>query len=239
MEQTITFAELSAKEQSIKDFVDKNRGEKFNIVYKNGEKVTKRLFVSDCGYICEFKKYSSRSGYRTDVLNIASIKLKPKTHPIKVCRNNLRLVIKYLSKSGFWSNMLNGAKYLISLSDEELNSMRDWDTYHKVMNNELREKGIAWFSMDCFNDLFNKKVKTMRFENDYWKSFHQRQILNVIENKEDYTPSRWTKGYDCHLEVRFGQDMVRAWYSEEFRHCANGHYYYLLDECHVLFGEDD
>lgn len=239
MEQTISIAELSAKEQRIKDFVDNNRGEKFNIVYENGEKATKRLFVSDCGNLCEFKKGSTKSGYRICVLNIASIKVKPKTPPIKVCRNNLRLIIKYLSKSGFWSNMLNGAKYLISLSDEELNSMRDWDTYHKVMNDDLREKGITWFSMDCFSDLFNKRLKTMRFENSHHKGFHKQQILNAIDTKTDYCPPKWENGYDCHFQIRFDKDMVRAWYSEEYRHCANGHYYYLLDECHVLFGEDD
>jgi hypothetical protein len=239
MEQTISFAELSAKEQKIKDFVAKNNGEQFNIVYENGETETKKLFVSDYGNVCEFKKRSSRSGYRIPILNIASIEVKPKTPPIKVCRNNLRLVINYLSKSGFWTPMLNGAKYLISLSDEELESMRDWDTYHKVMNNDLREKGIAWFSMDCFSELFNKRLKTMRFESRYYKDFHERQILNAIETKTNYCPPKWANGYDCHFQIGFDKDMVRAWYSEEFRNCGNGHYYYLLDECHVLFGEDD
>lgn len=237
MEQTISFAELSAKEQRIKDFVAKNNGEQFNIVYENGKTETKKLFVSDYGNVCEFKKRSSRSGYRIGVLNIASIEVKPKTPPIKVCRNNLRLVINYLSKSGLWTPMLNGAKYLISLSDEELKSMRDWDRYHQIMNDELRQKDIIWFGGDCFNALFEKSIKTMRFMS-YDRDYQKRRLKESIDNKENLT-YRWRNGYDNHYEICFSEDYSRGWYSEEYKNCGNGHYYYLLDECHVLFGEDD
>mgnify|MGYP003290315902 CR=1 FL=1 len=237
MADTISIAELSAKEQRIKDFVAKNNGEQFNIVYENGKTETKKLFVSDYGNVCEFKKRSSRSGYRIGVLNIASIEVKPKTPPIKVCRNNLRLVIKYLSKSGLWTPMLNGAKYLISLSDEELKSMRDWDRYHQIMNDELRQKDIIWFGGDCFNALFEKSIKTMRFMS-YDRDYQKRRLKESIDNKENLT-YRWRNGYDNHYEIRFSEDYSRGWYSEEYKNCGNGHYYYLLDECHVLFGEDD
>lgn len=237
MEQTISFAELSAKEQRIKDFVAKNNGEQFNIVYENGKTETKKLFVSDYGNVCEFKKRSSRSGYRIPILNIASIEVKPKTPPIKVCRNNLRLVIKYLSKSGLWGNMLMGAKFLSMMSDEELLTMRDWDCYHRVMTNELTNKGIAWFSCDCFNSLFNTRIKTIRFMS-YDRDYQKRRLKESIDNKENLT-YRWRNGYDNHYEIHFSEDYSRGWYSEEYKNCGNGHYYYLLDECHVLFGEDD
>lgn len=237
MEQTISIAELSAKEQRIKDFVAKNNGEQFNIVYENGETETKKLFVSDYGNVCEFKKRSSRSGYRIPILNIASIEVKPKTPPIKVCRNNLRLVINYLSKSGLWGNMLMGAKFLSMMSDEELLTMRDWDCYHRVMTNELTNKGIAWFGCDCFNSLFNTRIKTIRFMS-YDRDYQKRRLKESIDKKENLT-YRWRNGYDNHYEICFSEDYSRGWYSEEYRHCANGWYYALLDECHVLFLEKD
>ena len=237
MEQTISFAELSAKEQRIKDFVAKNNGEQFNIVYENGKTETKKLFVSDYGNVCEFKKRSSRSGYRIPILNIASIEVKPKTPPIKVCRNNLRLVINYLSKSGLWGNMLMGAKFLSMMSDEELLTMRDWDCYHRVMTNELANKGIAWFGFDCFDSLFNTRIKTIRFMS-YDRDYQKRRLKESIDNKENLT-YRWRNGYDNHYEICFSEDYSSGWYSEEYKNCRNGHYYYLLDECHVLFGEDD
>lgn len=237
MEQTISIAELSAKEQRIKDFVAKNNGEQFNIVYENGKTETKKLFVSDYGNVCEFKKRSSRSGYRIPILNIASIEVKPKTPPIKVCRNNLRLVINYLSKSGLWGNMLMGAKFLSMMSDEELLTMRDWDCYHRVMTNELTNKGIAWFGFDCFDSLFNTRIKTIRFMS-YDRDYQKRRLKESIDKKENLT-YRWRNGYDNHYEICFSEDYSRGWYSEEYRGCGNGHYYYLLDECHVLFGEDD
>lgn len=156
---------------------------------------------------------------------------------IKICRRNLQNVVKYLSNSGLWHPMLKGANYLLSLSDDVLLSMRTWDGYHKVMTSDLEEKGIAWFGMDCFDSLFIKRIKTANFHSNN-KDYIKQKIEESIKNKAPYFYS-WRKQYDNSIEVRFGDDYIRGWYSEEYKNCGNGHYYFLLDECHVLYSEDD
>lgn len=223
----------------IKNYIEQHNGKTFVVTYKNGNKEERRLFVSTIGNICEFLTRSRRKGTPISVANFAEIVVKSSNEKtaISICRNNLRLVIKYLTASGMWQNMLRGAQYFQSLTDEELLTMRNWDEYHKVMTEELADKGIVWFSMDCFDNLFIKKIKTMAFES-YERDYYKRKIKESFINRENIS-HRWTKGYDNSFEVRFDNDCVRGWYSEEYRGCGNGHYYFLLDECHALFGEDD
>ena len=168
---------------------------------------------------------------------IESIKpLRNNRTEISCCRNNLRLIVKYLTESGLWTPMLNGAKYLQTLSDDVLLSMKDWDTYHKFAK-EIFTDEVQWFGSECFLNLFSKKIKTINFMS-YDRDYQRRRLKETIDKKENLT-YRWRKSYDNHYEVRFDDDYARGWYSEEYKNCGNGHYYFMLDESHVLFGEDD
>ena len=225
--------------QEIYDAVKGNNGKKFEITYCNGAKETKRLFVSTANNICEFAPRSRTKGYVIAVGYISNIVMKePAYDAVKQCRKNLKNVIKYLSASGFWSPMLKGAEYLNSLSDTELSAMQDWDMYHKIFNEDMTLKGIRWWGYDCFTSLFGtKSIKTMRLEK-YNRDYTKRRIAESMTTKTNCS-DRWTNGYDNSYEIRFDEDVIRAWYSEEYKGCANGHYYYLLDETHAIFGEHD
>jgi hypothetical protein len=102
---------------------------------------------------------------------------------------------------------------------------------------ELHDKGIKWFGSDSFSNLFHKPIKTMNFDK-YDREFQKKLLAENIANKVNMS-HRWVNGYDNSYEVRFDSDYPRGWYSEEFRGCGNGHYYFLLDNCHAIFGEDD
>ena len=223
--------------QEIYDVVKQNSGKKFIITYAMG-KVEKRLFISTAGDICEFIHRSRTRGRVISVYGICAIvpKLSTDVTGVNKCRNNLKNVVKYLTASGFWSPMLNGAKYFLSLTDDELLSLCNWDRYHKTMD-IVRENGGSWFGYDCFACLFSKSIKTMNFHKCD-REFQKKLIADNIANKKNCS-YRWTNGYDNSYEVRFDNDVNRAWYSEEYRGCANGHYYYLLDNCHAIFGEHD
>jgi hypothetical protein len=225
--------------QDIYNAIKAHNGGKFKVTYSTGNVEVKRLFISTCNDICEFAHRSRKKGYIISVYGIVSIepKLNTDISGVRKCRNNLKNVVKYLTASGFWLPMLNGAKYLLSLSDEELIAMRSWEQYHKVMNAELTEKGIQWFGCDCFSNMFHKPIKTMNFDR-YDRHFQKRLIAEKIANRVNCS-HRWTNGYDNSYEFRFDEKYIRAWYSEEYRGCANGHYYFLLDGCHAIFGEDD
>lgn len=225
--------------QDIYNVINAHNGGKFKVTYSTGNVEVKRLFISTGNDICEFIHRSRTRGRMISVHGIIGIEPKTNTDTsgIRKCRNNLKNVVKYLTASGFWSPMLNGAKYLLSLSDEELIAMCSWEQYHKVMNAELSEKGIQWFGSDCFSNMFHRSIKTMNFDR-YDRHFQKRLIAENVANRVNCS-HRWTNGYDNSYEIRFDEKYIRGWYSEEYRGCGNGHYYFLLDECHAIFGEDD
>ena len=224
--------------QDIYNVVNEHNGKKFSVTYANGKKVQKRMFISTCNDICEFAHRSRTKGRLISLGDIVSVQpiLVTSDTRIRKCRNTLKNVVKYLTASGFWTPMLNGAKYFLTLTDDELLALCDYDHYHKVMG-ELRDKNIKWFGSDSFSSLFNKPIKTMNFDK-YDREFQKKLLAENIANKVNIS-HRWINGYDNSYEVRFDKDFPRAWYSEEFRGCGNGHYYYLLDNCHAIFGEDD
>lgn len=224
--------------KEIYNVVKENNGKKFSITFNCGYTMKKRLFISTCDNICEFANRSRTKGRIISTIGIISI--KPMLHTdeteIRMCRNNLKNVVKYLSASGLWQPMLDSAKYFLTLSDDVLLSMRTWDGYYKVMDS-LKGQGIQWFGMDCFANLFITPIKTMRL-NRYDREFHKNRINQTFVNKDNISHS-WRNGYDNSYEVRFDNDYPRGWYSEQYKGCGNGHYYFLLDNCHALFGEND
>jgi hypothetical protein len=213
----------------------------FTITWSNGTKTKNRLFVSSNGMLCEFKKGCRRWGYPISPYNIVSIEciVKKVVTPVDIFRRNVKNVIKYLSASGLWSPMLETAKVFLTLPDEVLLKANDnWDTYHALMNGDL--KGYQWFGIDCFFHLFtDKAIKTVNY--DRWsREYDTKAVADHIANKQRYS-IKWRKGYDNSLELKFEDNCPyhRGWYSEEYKDCGNGHYYFLLDEKHVLFGEND
>ena len=88
--------------------------------------------------------------------------------------------------------------------------------------------------------LKDKCWKSISF--DKWDTSKQLVLTNVqnaISLKRDFS-HRWRNNYDNSLEVKFNEDGIgRAWYSEEFKGCGNGHYYLLFDYKHAIFYEDD
>lgn len=221
----------------IHKIVTEHNGNKFSIVYSNGNRENKRLFISTCNNICEFERKSRTRGRIVSLYNVISISpIISKVTPLQKCRKNLNNIIKYLSVSGFWGDVLKGAKYLSSLTDNELNDLCTFEKYHEIMKVQS-ENGIYFFGFDCFINLFKRDIKTMRFEK-YDRVHFENKIADCIKNKLDFR-YRWRNGYDNMIQIKFDNDTARAWYSEEYKDCGNGHYYFLLDNKHVIFAEDD
>lgn len=219
--------------QDIFNVVKQHSGAKFKITLNNGYKTAKRLFISSCGNICEFKGKSRTRGYIMNTTNVISLEMIEKGG-VALCRRNLENVVKYLSSSGLWQPMLKGAKLLLSLDNDTLSNL----DYNKFFT-DLGERGIKWFGIDCFYNLFEKPIKTMNFHS--WERTREQQIIReCISEKKRYF-KKWVKGYDNSCEMRFDDTdgVHRAWYSEEYKGCANGHYYFMLDDKHAIFGEDD
>jgi hypothetical protein len=221
------------KYKEIYDVVYGNSGKTFVITYHDGRKENKRLFISTNDCVCEFHKHSNRKGTEICYHEINNVALKSKQKSeIVVCRDNLQKVVKYLSISGLWQHHLECAKLFLSMTDEELLSYKNYDKYNTLVQN-----GNRWFGFDCFLNLFGKCIKCANFES-YEREYLKTRLSSALSNKDNIS-YRWRKGYDNSIEIRFDEDCAKGWYSEEYKGCVNGHYYFLLDNCHVLFGEDD
>jgi hypothetical protein len=231
MEMTYTEIINAIKENNRKNFV---------VTYTNGKTANKRLFIATSGHPCEFAYKSRKRGYILNTNEILSVVAKDKKvkNGIELCRENLHKVVKYLSASGFWQKMLKGAEYLLTLTDEELLAMSaDYKVYNEKMD-LVADQNAWWFGYECFIHLFGRKIRTMRCSK-YDSEFYKSMIAESMKTRTDYR-SYWRCGYDNSVEIKYlGTDDASAWYSEEYVNCANGHYYFLLDESHILFGEND
>lgn len=100
------------------------------------------------------------------------------------------------------------------------------------------------FSVDSFTRDFewiNKaRIKTMIFHKSRWdnaKTEHiRRNIAEALKNKTSFQ-CRGSNGYD--VSFKYDAEKNKAWYSEEYVGCGNGHYYLALDSTHAIYYEKD
>lgn len=217
------------------EFVKTNGTGAYKVTYKDGTKKNVRLFYSQSyEFICEFKKGSRTRGYYFSLENVAEIS-KPEAKPEnEIFRNNAKRLIKCLTASHLWEDILDWAKVVVAMTDDELNAYKDM--IHKEPYKS--EKGDGFIGIDAFWRMFDKNsIKTVNYDK-YW-SF-ESQVREAIEKGETYNSPRWEKGYDNSVSVKMCEDgKLRGWYSEEFRGTVNGVYYLLIDYKHAIFCERD
>lgn len=119
---------------------------------------------------------------------------------------------------------MNNTKGLIDLLKDKYSFM--------IKTNENNEEYI---DTDYIWELSECKLKSMyfgKFDNETEK----QTIKEKIQNNENY--STWHRtNYDTSFEYNAEKKM--AWYSEEYKNCGNGHYYFALDNSTALFCEND
>ena len=203
------------------------------VTLMGGTKMRMRLFIYGGRTICKYAKRKRNRGYAvsTEVIEKfwKSIDKPTPEDPHKRWRHNAAKVVKYLEASGLWEGYLQDLKKALTLSDEELFVPRDEpDYYHKI------SEKFEHLSVDGYFSLFQKDgVRTVNW--GHHKDYKER-VAQAMANKSPLTLS-WTVSYDNSIE--YAPDKKRAWYSEEYRGCGNGHYYLMLDAEHVGFCEDD
>ena len=203
------------------------------VVYYNNKREVKRLFISRSGEVCEFNKSSKKYGTILDVSNIVNIEvIKPKSE-IDIFKKNVNKIIKYLSDSGLWQEKLEDCKYLTTLTDDEIISLK------KNFYDESKKHNIRLWGIDCFYSFFEERgIKSVNYEDKFHKDFVVKNIKQSIRDNENYHTT-WRKNYDNSIRIENSNNNLRGWYSEEYKNCGNGHYYYLLDATHALYGEKD
>lgn len=219
----------------IKD--NNNKGYNSFIIMINGEKQIKRLTIyRDTIYV--FAKRSRTKGFKiTNADNWESIAVKQITKNTgERLRNKINKVIKYLNESGLWREHKASFEKLLTFDNETLSMLFNstYDEYNKFKN----ENNIN-ISFDCYYNLLDRRIKTINY-NKYSLGYVDFQFDRAIKNHERYI-YRWHKTYDNSIECEYDEknDIMKAWYSEEYKGCLNGYYYLALDNKHALFIEKD
>ena len=96
------------------------------------------------------------------------------------------------------------------------------------------ENGAMFVDSEYIFEKSDVKLKTMYFGRD--NRFIKEQIRSALKNKNAYSTHERTN-YD--IRFQYDPETNRAWYSEEYLGCGNGHYYIALSENAALFCEND
>lgn len=213
---------------------NKNFDYNFIVTLSDGKRKNKRLFISDCGNLCEFKPRSRKRGTIIVCVDWKSVIPQVRTFDRpRVFTRNLQRIITCLEASKFWPDILESLKNLQGLTGEDVNKWYEME--YRELQQALHDRGAERISVDMFSSMCQKRaIITINWGK--WNDWRRDDFLRAIKEHRQYNMS-WTNGYDNSVE--YNPDGERAWYSEKYRGCANGHYYLLIDEKHAAFREDD
>ena len=215
-----------------------------------GEKVRIRRESEDNVFV--YAKGRSRYGYRmmTDAF-LRSYEPLPLKNPEAEWQKRVDNVINRLEKFGLWEELLpdfqnlrkltyadreaikkihNALPYDSARLEEEYHEIYKayWDKYPFLFDAGGAKSWYLYGMSDC-------KVKTMYFGKGS-NQIAKQNIARAMAGKVRCTEYGRT-GYDVSFE--YDPNRNKAWYSEEYRGCGNGHYYLALDYNAALFVEDD
>ena len=229
---------------------------KLSGTFSDGSKRTLRLFRSTNGDVCYFgwrrKRYGSPLANLANLVSVSPIR-SHKTEAQK-WEDGWRKVITRLKASGLWGNLIPEIELALSVGLERLQEAyrRYWDisSSNESENEEFKafaknfpelikvnDEGKPYISTSIVWTYHNPpKVKKMFFARKCMNDSILEDIQRAMDRKEKHILHR-QYGYDVSFE--YNPEKNKAWYSEEFRGCGNGHYYIALDATHALFMEDD
>lgn len=120
--------------------------------------------------------------------------------------------------------------------------------YKEILKNFM---GVTYKTMyspfRIMEQVENPKIKKMKFHKSPYLAYNTenvlRQIGEAMDNKIAYISGRYRNGYDVSFEYKPASEnkdgIARAWYSEEYKDCGNGHYYIALNRTHAIYWEKD
>ena len=164
----------------------------------------------------------------------------------KQWHDRLSKAIAYLEESGLWENIKVVYKNLLTMSYDDHEQLKNLPFNFDGEADALKEKYPFAFGIDEHNgktfvksdyvyELSDCRMKTMNF-GKYDTDSQRENIKQAIAEGKDYDAFGRTS-YD--VSFRFDAERKRAYYSEEYKNCGNGHYYLALDNKHCVFCEND
>lgn len=235
---------------------------KYDVIKKNGEKTRIQKEDDETGF--EYGKGMRRRGWRrSKEYMLREFQLVEKNED-EAWKGRIRRVIKAIKSSGLWTEMLPYFNNLLCMQHEDLGAIRAidntrfarrWtgldekdlekanDLFERDFVNYLHKypfvfykdhEGFYRINMDYISSLSEVKLKSTYFGKGN-KAVKERIAKAIVEGVN--LTEKWTVGYDVTYDLL--SDKKKAWYSEEYRNCGNGHYYLAFDENVAVFYEDD
>mgnify|MGYP000885906376 CR=1 FL=1 len=224
-----------------------------SIVWKSGA-VTEKGRITNEGksifiYNRGSKKYGTRIKEGDFLREIERIEIKEKRgSEAERWLKSWKKAEKMLEESGLWSDVLQNIKDGIEIGFEKIVKAYRIDfgdlpkTEEGTYQEEQKRKEQLIGEIDeRLKDLFIRwhmsrpaVIKKMNF--GYNNEAILEEIKQALKEKKEYSASGRNK-YD--ISFNYSPEFNKAWYSEEYRNCGNGHYYLALNATHALFYEDD
>ncbi len=187
---------------------------RFLVTLANGETVEKRLFVAN-GAICEFAKGARRRGYYLNLSEVVDIRpvAVVKRPAWEIAERNRKRALAYLVVSGLNPQLR-----------KELEDVGEITEAHKAEG-----------SLDFL--YFEHAIKSPDYTSRGCKAeWREKELKAKIKALAPFREAWCGRSYDISMSIN---PDGRAFYSEEYRNCGNGHYFLLLDERHAIHVEDD
>lgn len=237
-------------------FIDYNTGKAKKVIKKH------RFFIKN-NMICVYKNRARNYGYELKLKAYDSIEIVPKKIKTKSEKQtwvkSWQKAINMLEKSGLWPEALADYKRGVAIGYDKIKEAykASWGHYSDDYqeNNKKRVEAVKAiderlvYTLDDGNEYFDTsilwymdgpaKIKKMRFgkSDAYQNQYQLDQIKKAIQNKTPYRSGTIKVNYD--VSFSYDPELNKAWYSEEYRGCGNGHYYLALNETHAIYYEKD
>lgn len=207
-----------------------------------------RCAVEESGSVFVYAKNKKRRGWRYDEENfLTHFQILPLADENKQWKNRLKRAVKLCRESGLWSEIAviwdNLYKY-VTLDEKHKIYDMSWDDRegalayckeHYPFMIKTADDGHEYLNTDYIWEISRCELKTMYF--GYANTTEKEQIRKAIAEHRQYTIPRIRTNYD--VSFSYNPDANRAWYSEEYKNCGNGHYYLALNHSTSVFCEDD
>ncbi len=188
------------------------------IIMADGTKA--RLFISNMDRLCRFKPKSSRRGYVLSEVDVntlqAIVYLKEKTQE-DLDKDEFKLISKYrklAEKSSFTNPFIEDCRFLPATLEEWVKQgKKSLYDYRITTGNRIDGKVIT---LDKIFRLYPEAVNSFR---------------DAIRKKRESRHSGPMDGYDMTISTqKRGDGTFVGYLAMEFKGCANGYYYALIND---------
>ncbi len=223
--------------KAVEEFIEslgKHVVHKSEFKYHNGETLQTRIAISVSGQLMRMAKGKSRRGYvltLSELDRISEIKVTvPNTKDMSAAQRYAADLVKqanYIRRNRMapvWPDMVEKFESMI---DEKLEILRQFAGDSHEAWQLAGKLGLPQISYH----------KTTTLKSCGCPAYI---MADIAANWGKPFRHHWHGDYDYRVSAEIGDDGVyRAWLSQEYKGCGNGHYWDLINPTHAIFGEDD